>query len=381
MSKIRVLRIISRMNVGGPAIQISGLMKNLPTDEFEQRLVTGFCSPDEIDYLKLNNSSIPVNQIKGFGRRVNLLSDLIAFLLIRKEIQTFAPHIIHTHTAKAGFLGRLASLTTFKSHVRIHTFHGHLLHGYFGNLKTNLIIHLERILARFTDTLIAVGAEVRNELIKARIGIPEQYRVIGPGLEIGVLSDRRLASNDFAVNANLFTITWVGRVTHVKAPHRVLEVAEECYRRKLKIQFVMVGDGNLLSELKQEVEIKKLPVLFLGWQSDIEKILSFSDLVILTSKNEGMPIALIQAQMAGVPVLATNVGSTSEVLINGQSGFCLNYSAQQFADKIEFFIHNDRAKSNFGVIGKSQASKMFSLKRLVDDHAELYYFLINQANS
>lgn len=379
MNKTRVLRLISRMNVGGPAIQISGLMTKLSTNEFEQRLVTGFCDTDEIDFLELNNSTIPVKRIEGFGRRINFLSDLNTFFAIRKEILTFSPHIIHTHTAKAGLLGRLASLSTFKRHIRVHTFHGHLLHDYFGFLKTKLVIFIERVLALFTKRLIAVGIQVMDDLIEARIGNRKKYNVIGPGLEIGNLTDRSWALSYFGLEDNLFTITWIGRVAHIKAPYRVLEVAEECLNRNLDVQIVIVGDGDLMSYLKDEAKRKKLPVVFLGWQSEIEKILSFSDLVILTSKNEGTPVSLIQAQMAGVPVLTTDVGSASEVLIDGRSGFCLKYSASLFADKIQFFASSSSAKSQFGSFGKAYTSQKFSLKRLVDDHADLYRYLVNQS--
>jgi glycosyltransferase involved in cell wall biosynthesis len=149
----------------------------------------------------------------------------------------------------------------------------------------------------------------------------------------------------------------------------------------LRIQFVIVGEGPLLSDLRSLAKENELPINFLGWQSDIEKILSFSDLVLLTSENEGTPVVLIQAQMAGVPVLTTDVGSASEVLKNDQSGFCLEYSAREFADKIELLAANNEMKSSFGTIGKAHALDNFSLNRLVSDHAELYRELISQSRS
>ena len=151
--------------------------------------------------------------------------------------------------------------------------------------------------------------------------------------------------------------------------------------RGLRVQFVIVGEGPLLSDLKSLAKEKNLPITLLGWQSDIEKILSFSDLVILTSENEGTPVALIQAQMAGVPVLTTDVGSASEVMINGQSGFCLRYLAKDFADKIELLAKNEGMRNSFGAAGESNARNHFSLSRLVSDHLELYLDLISQSNS
>jgi glycosyltransferase involved in cell wall biosynthesis len=381
LEKIRVLRLIARMNVGGPAIQITGLMRSLPIETFKQKLVTGFCDKSEIDYLEVNELNVVRTKIDGFGRSVNLFSDLKVLLAIRKEIKAFNPDIIHTHTAKAGFLGRIASLLTLKRHMRVHTFHGHLLHGYFGKFKTSLVILAERLLARFTDKLVAVGSQVRDELLGVKIGSLEKFKVIGPGLEIGKLPERVSSLKSFGLEEDKFIVTWIGRAVPVKAPHRILEIATECVLRGLRVQFVIVGEGPLLSDLKSLAKEKELPVTFLGWQSDIEKILSFSDLVLLTSENEGTPVALIQAQMAGIPVLATDVGSAPEVMKNNQSGFCLKYSANDFANKIELLVKNAGMRNSFGAAGESNARNNFSLSRLVSDHAELYLDLISRSKS
>ena len=381
VSPIRVLRLIARMNVGGPAIQITGLMRNLPTEEFEQRLITGFCDKNEVDYLEVNEIELPCMKIEGFGRSINLVSDLKVLFAIRKQIRVFNPHIIHTHTAKAGFLGRIAAILSFKRQFRVHTFHGHLLHGYFGKFQTSLVILAERLLARFTDYLVAVGRQVRDDLLAAKVGKFNQYRVIGPGLEIGDLPERISSLHSFGLPEDKFVVTWIGRVVPVKAPQRILEVAKECLLLELRVQFAIVGEGPLLNELKLLAEAEALPITFLGWQSEIEKILSFSDLVLLTSENEGTPVALIQAQMAGVPVLTTDVRSASEVMIHEQTGFCLKYSAQEFANKIELLAKNAGIKNSFGASGKSFARDNFSLSRLVSDHAELYLNLIRQSNS
>jgi len=380
-TKMRVLRIISRMNVGGPAIQITGLMNNLPKAEFEQVLLYGYCSPHELDYLDEHSISVECIRLEGFGRSINLLSDFKVFLKIREFIRAFEPDIIHTHTAKAGFLGRIAAILSFRRQLRVHTYHGHLLHGYFGGFKARLVILIERFLARFTDSLVTVGSQVREDLLAAKIGNFDQYRVIGPGLEIGVLPDRISSLNSFNLPKDKFIVTWIGRAVPVKAPHRILEIATECELRGLRVQFVIVGEGPLLSDLKSLAKEKELPITFLGWQSDIEQILSFSDLVLLTSENEGTPVALIQAQMAGVPVLTTDVGSASEVLKNNQSGFCLKYSVRDFADKIELLAKNSELKISFGATGKHIACENFSLSRLVSDHSVLYRNLISQSNS
>ena len=378
---VRVMRLIARMNVGGPAIQITGLMKHLSLPEFEQHLITGFCDLEEMDYLEINQFNFPYSRISGFGRSINIFLDLMVLLKIRRQILSFRPDIVHTHTAKAGLLGRIAAISTFKGQFLVHTFHGHLLHGYFGKFKTHLVILAERILARVTDKLVAVGEHVRDDLLEARIGSFEQYKVIGPGLEIGELPERLASLKYFDLPEDTFIVTWIGRLVRVKSPHRILEVSEACKKRKLKVKFVIAGEGPLAKELKDLTKEKQLQIAFLGWQSDIERILSFSDLVMLTSENEGTPVALIQAQMAGIPILATDVGSTSEVMINEKSGFCLNFSSEDFVDKIETLATNIELKKSFGATGKAYARDHFSLNRLVSDHSELYRDLISQSKS
>ena len=381
MRKIRVLRLIARMNVGGPAIQISGLMRSLPFESFEQKLVTGFCDENEADYLEVNELNISHSKIIRFGRSVNLFSDLKVLFAIRREIKDFNPDIIHTHTAKAGVLGRVASLSILRQQIRVHTFHGHLLHGYFGKFKTKLVILVERTLAHFTHRLIAVGNQVRDELLTVKIGTDNKYVVIGPGLGLADIPSRKEASEFFNVPEDEFVVTWIGRMVPVKATNRIIEIAQECQRRKVKVRFVLAGEGPLSSELRRLSEHLGLPITFLGWQSEIERVLSISDVVILTSENEGTPVVLIQAQMAGIPVITTDVGSASEVMIHERTGFCLKYSATEFAEKIKTLAENSVMRSSFGAAGKSNALEKFSLDRLVSDHVKLYRDLISQSKS
>ncbi len=381
MRKIKVLRLIARMNVGGPAIQISGLMRGLPFESFEQKLVTGFCDKNEADFLEINELNISHTKIDGFGRSVNLFSDLKVLFAIRREIKAFDPDIIHTHTAKAGFLGRLASLSLLKQQIRVHTFHGHLLHSYFGKFKTRLVILAERMLAQSTDRLIAVGEQVRDELLDVKIGTYDKFVVIRPGLELAEMPSRKAAHELFHIPEDEFVVTWIGRMVPVKAPNRIIEIAQECQRRNLKVRLVLAGEGPLSGELKKLSEHLKLPITYLGWQSEIERVLSISDVVILTSENEGTPVVLIQAQMAGIPVITTDVGSASEVMIHKRTGFCLKYSATEFADTIENLAENSLMRSSFGAAGKINALEKFSLDRLVSDHEKLYKDLISQSKS
>ena len=174
-SPIRVMRIIARMNVGGPAVQVSGLMRGFNDVEFDQRLYTGFCADNEADYLDTAANDVKAVRIEGFGRRVSVSGDIRAFTSLVKAIRTFKPHIIHTHTAKAGFLGRIASIVSLQTSIRVHTFHGHLLNGYVGSIKRSIVVIAEKSLAIFTNQLLAVGDKVRQDLIQVGIGSKEKF--------------------------------------------------------------------------------------------------------------------------------------------------------------------------------------------------------------
>ena len=174
---IKVLRIVARMNVGGPAVQISGLMRTLSKADFDQELVTGYCDLDEADYLIEVATDIKATRILGLGRSVSALNDLRAMFAVIRIIREFKPDIVHTHTAKAGVIGRVASVLSLHRSFRVHTFHGHLLSGYFGKFKTGLVVLIERILAYKTHALFAVGTKVMDELLAKKIGAPEKLKI------------------------------------------------------------------------------------------------------------------------------------------------------------------------------------------------------------
>ena len=224
---IRVMRIIARMNVGGPAVQVSGLMRSFDTIDFDHRLYTGFCAADEADYVDTVATDVKAVRIDGFGRRVSMGSDIRAFATLVKEIRSFKPHIIHTHTAKAGFLGRIASVISLQPSIRVHTFHGHLLNGYFGPFKRALVVLAEKTLAIFTDQLLAVGDKVRQDLLHAGIGNSKKFGLMPPGLEIGALPDRNNSRELFGLPTEELQCAFIGRVTQIKRPDRFLDVVSQ----------------------------------------------------------------------------------------------------------------------------------------------------------
>ena len=188
--RIKVLRLIARMNIGGPAVQVTGLMQQLDSKIFNQILVTGYVAENEADYLLENKIDIPVIRIDGLGRSINFLADIKAFFQLAKLIRKFRPDIIHTHTAKAGVLGRTAWIFLGYKPKLVHTFHGHLLHGYFGKFKTSLVVIIERALGLITNQFFAVGSKVADDLIKVGIGSLNKFKVMPPGLTLNKISER-----------------------------------------------------------------------------------------------------------------------------------------------------------------------------------------------
>jgi glycosyltransferase involved in cell wall biosynthesis len=376
------MRIIARMNVGGPAVQVSGLMRGMNSSEFDHRLYTGNCAVDEADYLDTVARDIYAVRIEGFGRRVSLGGDLRAFFYLIREIRSFKPHVIHTHTAKAGFLGRIASILSLHPSIRIHTFHGHLLNGYFGSFKRMLVVLAERILAIFTHQLLAVGDKVRQDLLAVGIGKSEKFGLMPPGLDIGKLQSKKDSQEFYGLSKQTIQCAFIGRVTQIKRPDRFLDVVSETKRRDVPIEFFMAGDGELLQNCKERIVREDLPVKILGWQSNIEQVLSAADVVVLTSDNEGTPLSLIQAGMAKLPVVTTRVGSVPEVVLDGVTGIITNLDVQGIADALEKLASSEGLRARLGAAAQEFTLANFGVKRLVHDHEVLYKkLLVNRAKS
>jgi glycosyltransferase involved in cell wall biosynthesis len=373
---IRVMRIIARMNVGGPAVQVSGLMRGFNPTEFDHRLYTGYCAEDEADYLDTVATDVKSFRIDGFGRRVSLLGDLKAFFALINEIRNFKPDVIHTHTAKAGFLGRVASIVSLLPSIRVHTFHGHLLNGYFGPFRRSLVVIVEKLLAIFTNELLAVGDKVREDLLRAGIGSRSKFGLMPPGLSIGELPSREESRIALGLETNGLQCAFIGRVTQIKRPDRFLDVVSELKKRNVRLDFLIAGDGELLERCRDRIKKEVLPVRILGWQSDIERVLSAADIVVLTSDNEGTPLSLIQAGMAGLPVVSTKVGSVHEVVLDGITGIVTTLNVLEIANALENLYRDQELRDRLGKAAQEFTLANFGVDRLVQDHEQLYKRLI-----
>jgi|688.fasta_scaffold34951_8 glycosyltransferase involved in cell wall biosynthesis len=373
--KVKVVQIIARMNVGGPAVIVADLMRSIDSSKVEQVLITGYCDESEADYLETVATDIKATRIAGLGRSVSLGADIRAFFALVGMIKKIAPDVIHTHTAKAGVLGRLAAILAGRRAKRVHTFHGHLLHGYFSGWKVKLVIAIEKFLAKRTDILVAVGNQVKVDLLAAGIGKADQYRVFYPGLVEPAKVSKEVARKQFEMSAGDIYVAYVGRMTAIKRPDRLLDTAAEIKARNLPVKFIVAGEGDLFDATKTDAAARELPVKFLGWRKDIGALFAASDIAILTSDNEGIPLTLIQAAQASLPIVATGVGSVSDIVVHEVNGYLVDTEPAALADALQKLAIDPVLREIMGKAGRERATRYFSLEKMCADHTELYQLL------
>lgn len=369
---VKVMQVIARMNVGGPAVLVADLMRNLDYQRFSTVLVTGYCDENESDYLVEVARDVAAVRITGLGRSVSPLKDLGAFFLLINEIRKFKPDVIHTHTAKAGVLGRLAGLIAWPKAKRVHTFHGHLLHGYFSSSKTRLVILLEKLLGLITYRFIAIGNVVKNDLVREGIAQDSKFQVIYPGLQDLDQYPKTDARTTLGLDQSKKYLVFVGRLTTIKRPERLIDLARFLKDKHPECWLLIAGAGELLESLSAQAEKEGLPITFLGWRKDVGVILSSSDIAVLCSDNEGIPLTLIQASQAGLPIVSTDVGSVNDIVINGTTGLLTEVSSKGLIESVSLLLDDPSLGQRFGRAGKERAREFFSSHAMVEQHERLY---------
>jgi glycosyltransferase involved in cell wall biosynthesis len=283
--------------------------------------------------------------------------------------------VIHTHTSKAGLLGRIAASTVASKPLRVHTFHGHLLAGYFSSWKTKLVYLVEKFLELFTDSFVAMGSRVGEDLKSIGLGKRIRFNIFLPGLPIKTFVPKSNARRALGLDSSEIYILFVGRMTAIKRPDRLLGSIGELVKRKVRVHILAAGDGELLSDLRVRATAQDLPITFLGWRSDISMLLAASDIAVLTSDNEAVPLTLIEASMAGLPLVSTNVGSVSDILINEVNGYLVDSEPAALADALQKLAIDPVLREIMGKAGRERATRYFSLEKMCADHTELYQHL------
>lgn len=334
--KARVLHVIARYNVGGTARYLNNLLPQLAS-EMDTLLAVGHVQGHEIEDSSLEK--IDFVRIENLGRKIEIIDDFRAYLQLRKAVKNFKPQIIHSHTFKAGVLCRLM----FFKIPKVHTFHGHLMSDpEFSRRALQVIINIERRLAKLTKRIITVGEQVTKDLLAVGVGKPNQYiSIASEGAKLSFLS-RSEARKLINIDSETPVVLWMARMAPVKNPLLALEVA----RLLPEVNFLMAGGGDLFEETKASAPSN---VLMLGWV-DAAEIIPAADVFLSTSLNEGVPYSLIEVQSCGVPIVAVNSGSIQELITDGISGVLAEADAHELALKVKDLLND---KSKLEIIGVS----------------------------
>jgi glycosyltransferase involved in cell wall biosynthesis len=375
---LRVLRIFSRLNIGGPSVHVILLSAGLRPLGYETRLVVGRESPREGNMLALAaEKNVACEAMAGLGREIAPLSDLRALAGLHRLVRSWRPHIVHTHTAKAGLLGRLAARGAGVPTV-VHTFHGHVLRGYFSPAKTALFRRLETRLASVADALVAVSESVKQDLVDLGIARAEKIRVVPLGLDLAHLAaglPRGVLRREAEVPETAPLVGMVGRLVPIKDVPTFLRAARIVREERGDARFALVGDGEerpALEALCRELGLGEA-VTFFGWKRDLAAVYGDLDVVVNASRNEGTPVALIEALAAGRPVVATRVGGTPDLLGGGERGRLVPpVDPEALARAVLETLDQSEAARRRALAGREHVLARHSVDRLVRDVDALY---------
>jgi len=383
--KIRVLRIIARLNVGGPAIHTTLLTKYMQDRGYDTRLVSGVEEQREGNMLYIaEEKGVEPVIIEEMSREIRPRRDWIAYQKICKQIEEFRPHILHTHTSKAGALGRLAA-RKYQVPVVVHTYHGHVLTGEFGPIRSRIFRHVEKYLSKFTDRLIFISSTGKDELVSLGVAPPEKFAVVYLGLELEKFrhakKKRGKIREEIGLTEDDFLVGMVARLAGIKNHQEYFDAIKQISPDHPDIHFAVIGDGPAHDDLVKYakslgVESK---VHFLGMRSDMVQVHADLDLCVLTSRNEGLPVAFLEALSSGTPVVGSDVGATRELRnLRWPVGVYPPGHVEDFVVSI-LDVHEMREYyANVGRECKDQVIRRFSINRLVDDLDRLYQELLRE---
>ena len=360
--KPRVLHVIARFNVGGTARYLDNLLPGL-SEHVETLLAVGHVQGYEVEDSRLEK--IEFKRIKHLGRKISLHQDCRAYLELRKTVKLFKPHIIHSHTFKAGLLSRLM----FFEIPKIHTYHGHLLNDpEFSRRALQVIVNIERRLSKVTKTLITVGEQVSKDLLQVGVGKPSQYiSITSEGQKLEFIS-REKARVNLGIDLESRVVLWMARMAPVKNPSLALEVA----RLLPKIDFLMAGGGELFNQTK---DLAPSNVRLLSWVNAAE-VIPAADIFLSTSLNEGVPYSLLEVLSAGIPIVAVESGAIKEVIEDKENGLLTSNEPEQIAGHINYLFQNSATRISISNSALKSSILSSQKKDMAHLHISLYKWLI-----
>ena len=384
---VKVLRVIARLNVGGPALHVAYLTAGLAERGYDTTLVAGTIARGEESMAFVADAhNVHVETLSELHREISPIRDLRAILRLARLIRRERPTILHTHTAKAGAVGRIAALLAGNARppIVVHTFHGHVLRGYFGRTMTFGFRTLERWLARATTSLVAVSPEVRDDLVALRVAPASKFTVVRLGIDLAhrIASDddqRRETRRQMGLRDDEFVVGWVGRMTAVKNTDRVVRALQTLVDLGVDARLLLVGDGpdrDHLERYAHELGVMKR-CLFLGYQEDVARFYDAIDALVLPSVNEGTPVSVIEALAAERPAVATRVGGTPDIIRDGIDGFLVDPADNgELADRLAELAGDAPRRAAMGAAGRARVLERYAVGRLIDDIDRLYRELL-----
>ena len=385
--RIKVLRVIARLNVGGPALHVAYLSAGLADRGYDTTLVAGKVGAGEESMAFVaEQRGVRIETLDDLHREIAPLRDLRTILRLARLIRSERPTILHTHTAKAGAVGRIAALLAGDARppVIVHTFHGHVLRGYFNPALTAAFRLLEQLLARVATKLVAVSPEVRDDLVALGVAPAAKFAVVRLGIELDERVDydeegRKATRRLLGIPPDAFVVGWIGRMTAVKRTEDIARTLQALVERGVNGYLCLVGDGPDRTRLERrmhELGVAKR-CLFVGYQENVARFYDAMDVLLLTSVNEGTPVSVIEALAAGRPVVATRVGGVSDVVRDGVDGFLAEVAdVESLAARLAELAGDPELRTRMGNAGRAHVVDRYAVERLVDDIDRLYRSLL-----
>jgi glycosyltransferase involved in cell wall biosynthesis len=378
--RLRVLRVIGRLNMGGPAHQAALLSGRRFPDRYETLLVHGTLAPGEASLADLSEAEgATMRFVPELRQPVHPLHDSQALLKLVRLARAFRPDIVHTHTAKAGFLGRQAALAVRPRPAIVHTYHGHVLEGYFGPAKARLYLELERALARVSDRLLGVSQATVDDLVRLGVAPPERFRVLPLGLDLDPLAApdealRAASRGELGVGDGEVLLIFVGRIVPIKRLDRLLRAVAQARESEPRLRLAVVGDGDERPQLERQVAELGIAadVFFLGYRRELRPVFAAADVAVLSSDNEGTPVSLIEAAAAGLPAVATDVGGVREVVTEETGILVPRDDVAALASAMAELAADAPRRESCGRAARQRALGRYGAERLLEDIDALY---------
>ena len=383
--RLRVLQVIGRLNMGGPA-HIAALLsgRRFDPDRYETLLVHGSLAPGEESLAGLaEEEGATMRHLPELQQPVQPLRDAKALAKLIRLVRGFRPHVVHTHTAKAGFLGRQAALAVRPRPAVVHTYHGHVLEGYFGAPKARLYLEMERALARVSDCLIGVSQATVDDLVRLGVAPRSKFRVLPLGLDLDRLAElpgelRAGSRAKLGIGEGEILLVFVGRIVPIKRLGLLLEALARAREADPRLRLAVVGDGEERPQLERQAAELGIAgdVLFRGYRRELRPVFAAADLAVLSSDNEGTPVSLIEAAAAGLPAVATDVGGVREVVGEDTGILTPQGNATALAAAIVEMASDPDRRARCGHAARQHAIGRYGAQRLLTDVDQLYRELL-----